>query len=107
MKKKKPKSIGGPGVLDLDALTKGRPEYETVNHPAHYNQGDIEHCELVEDQGHASGYYFGQVTKYLFRAGVKPGTAHLEDLRKAAWYLNRWVAWRAEGKAIWKIQRKP
>lgn len=77
-----------------------------VHHPAHYNQGDIEHCELVEDQGHASGYYFGQVTKYLFRAGFKPGEAQLKDLDKAHWYLARWVAWQRHGKTIWKIVRR-
>lgn len=81
--------------------------YETVDHPRHYNLGDIEHCEIVEDQGHADGYYFGQVTKYLFRSGSKPSTSGIEDLRKAAWYMNRWVAWSERGKAIWKIQRKP
>jgi hypothetical protein len=83
-----------------------REAYEAVHHPTHYNQGDIEHCELVEDQGHAEGYYFGQVTKYVFRTGHKPTADSLEDLKKAHWYMARWVAWRTYGKAIWKIVRR-
>jgi hypothetical protein len=80
-------------------------EYEAVHHPKHYNVGDIEHCEMVEDQGHADGYYFGQVTKYAFRAGKKPGAERLEDLAKAHWYAARWLAWTRYGKRIWKIVR--
>jgi len=80
--------------------------YESVDHPAHYNAGDIEHCEVVEDQGRADGYYWGQVTKYLFREGLKPGVSALQDLEKAHWYLQRWINWRKYGKEIWKIQRK-
>lgn len=82
------------------------PSYEYINHPEHYNTGDIEHCEKVEDAGHADGYYYGQVTKYLDRMGHKPGVDALQDLAKAQWYLNRWLAWRTLGKAIWKIERK-
>lgn len=80
--------------------------YEEVNHPQHYNAGDIEHCEYVEDQGWADGYYPGQVTKYLARAGRKPGQEADKDLEKARWYMNRWVAWRTHGKKIWKIARR-
>lgn len=82
-------------------------EHEAVNHPAHYNKGLIEHCEMVEDQGHADGYYFGQVTKYLFRAGFKPGNDALQDLKKAQWYMNRWIEWRTRGRECWKITAKP
>ena len=77
--------------------------YETVHHPKHYNIGDVEHMEMVEDQGYADGYYFGQVTKYLFRAARKPGVESKEDLRKAQWYMNRWVAWLTHGKKLWKV----
>ena len=82
-----------------------RREYERVHHPAYYNAGDVEHCEMVEDQGHADGYYFGQVTKYAFRAGQKPGEPALYDLQKMHWYAARWLVWRRYGKRIWKIAR--
>lgn len=76
---------------------------EAVHHPRHYNLGIVEHCELVEDQGYADGYLFGQVTKYAFRAGRKHGASKLEDLEKLAWYAKRWVAWHKHGKKIWKF----
>lgn len=80
--------------------------YEEVEHPAHYNHGWIEHCEVVEDQGWADGYYPAQVSKYLYRAGRKPGVSAEIDLQKAKWYLDRWIAWRQHGRAIWKITQK-
>lgn len=95
---------------------------ERIHHPKHYNTSDIEHCEMVEAMGHADGYYFGQVTRYAFRQGQKPGSSYfqkvsarledyldegaVEDLAKLHWYASRWLAWRKHGKAIWKIVRR-
>jgi len=59
---------------------------ETVNHPAHYNTGKIEVIEAIEDWG--LGFHAGNVVKYVARYKHKNG---LEDLRKAAWYLNRLI----------------
>jgi len=81
--------------------------YEEIHHPSHYNIGVVEHCEMVEDQGHADGYYFGQVTKYLFRAGSKPGQEAVKDRQKAQWYMNRWMAWTQYGPKIWKFRAAP
>ncbi len=57
----------------------------TVDHPAHYNQhpAGIECIDVVE------GFNFnvGNAIKYLWRAGLKGDT--IEDLKKAAWYVNR------------------
>lgn len=60
---------------------------------------------MVEDQGKADGYYFGQVTKYLFRQGHKPDAPPIQDLEKAHWYMARWVAWTKYGRRIWKLVR--
>lgn len=65
------------------------PEYEAVNHPAHYGGQDdpyepikvIEHFDL--------GFNTGNALKYLLRAGRKPGVSYAEDLQKAVWYLQR------------------
>ena len=59
---------------------------EAVNHPAHYNAGKIEVIEAIEDWG--LGFCDGNVVKYVARFRHKNG---LEDLRKAAWYLNRLI----------------
>jgi hypothetical protein len=85
--------------------TQEHVNYEAVHHPAHYNQGDIEHVEYVEDRGWSVGYCLGNATKYIHRAGNKPGNDSLQDLKKARWYLDRYISWLEQGKAIWKIKK--
>jgi hypothetical protein len=61
---------------------------DNVNHPAHYNQGGIECIEAIK-AATGSGfvkYCTGNVIKYLWRYDLKGG---VEDLKKAAWYLDR------------------
>jgi hypothetical protein len=58
---------------------------EAVNHPAHYQQGGIEAIDVIEAWG--LNFCLGNTVKYIARAGRKGEM--LEDLRKAAWYLNR------------------
>lgn len=63
-----------------------------VNHPPHYTSGKIEVIDFMEDQLSAEeyrGWVKGQVIKYITRERHKNG---LEDLEKAAWYLNRLIA---------------
>lgn len=58
---------------------------DPVNHPAHYNAhpAGIECIDVVE---HFS-FNVGNAIKYAWRAGLKGDV--IEDLRKAAWYLQR------------------
>jgi hypothetical protein len=61
---------------------------DNVNHPPHYNQGGIECIDAIK-AATGSGfikYCTGNVIKYLWRYDNKGG---LEDLKKAAWYLDR------------------
>lgn len=37
------------------------------------------------------GYHLGNMLKYIQRAGKKPGEDTLTDLRKARWYLQRYL----------------
>ena len=53
--------------------------------PSHYKSGGIEVIDVIE--AFELGYRLGNVIKYVLRAGRK-GDA-LEDLQKAAWYLDR------------------
>jgi hypothetical protein len=59
----------------------------TVDHPSHYNAGKIEVIEAIDDW--QLGFYEGNVVKYVARAKHKG--SELEDLKKAAWYLNRLI----------------
>lgn len=63
---------------------------DVVNHPAHYKTGGIETIDFIEAKGLT--YNLGNVVKYITRAGVKNKATHIEDLEKAAWYLNREIA---------------
>jgi hypothetical protein len=59
---------------------------DPVNRPAHYTFGKYELTDVCMDWFEADPLLW-QVCKYIVRAGRK-GPA-LEDLQKAAWYLNR------------------
>lgn len=65
---------------------------EAVNHPSHYNTGQIEVIEVIDDW--QLGFCLGNVVKYVARAGHKGD--RLEDLKKAAWYLNHEIELEAE-----------
>ena len=73
------------------AITLGvtMPERKTmsdpVNNPAHYKShpSGIECIQITE---HMS-FNLGNATKYIWRADLKGNAT--EDLRKAAWYINR------------------
>jgi hypothetical protein len=59
--------------------------HDPVSHPAHYttHPSGVECVQITEH----FGFCVGNAIKYLWRAGLK-GDA-IEDLRKAAWYIDR------------------
>ena len=59
---------------------------DPVNHPPHYCAGGIETIDFIEAKD--LNYRLGNVIKYVSRAGKK-STDPVQDLEKAAWYLNR------------------
>jgi hypothetical protein len=65
----------------------GKVGYSNVNHPSHYGGEDNPYEAIKVIEAWDLGFNLGNVVKYLSRAGKKGDT--LEDLRKAAWYLNR------------------
>jgi hypothetical protein len=58
-----------------------------VTHPSHYNSGNIEVVEAIEDWGLC--FHLGNTVKYVARAGKKDPTKEIEDLEKGKWYLER------------------
>lgn len=60
---------------------------DVVNHPSHYKAGGIETIDFIEAK--QLTYNLGNVVKYVTRAGIKDTATHVQDLEKAAWYLNR------------------
>lgn len=66
---------------------------DNVNHPSHYNYGDIEVIDFIEQVTEAyedgfDAYIVGNALKYLSRSPMKNG---LEDVKKSVWYLNRLI----------------
>jgi hypothetical protein len=59
----------------------------SVDHPKHYNVGKFEAIDVIEDW--KLDFCLGNTVKYISRAGHKDKSKTLEDLEKAAWYLNR------------------
>lgn len=65
-------------------------ESDPVHNPSHYNQGDMEVIDVIDNYvPDPYGYYMGNVMKYLMRhlAKGKPK----QDLEKARWYLNKMI----------------
>ncbi len=66
-----------------------QPANDAVNHPPHY-QGKVECIDAIEAALGDDGFVAccrGNAMKYIYRAGRKGDS--VEDLRKAAWYLER------------------
>ena len=79
-----------------DAKNKKSEEHYTttqtndpVNHPAHYTTGKIEVIDYIEDQ--KLPYHLGNAVKYISRAGKKDKDKTGEDLKKAVWYIERYI----------------
>jgi hypothetical protein len=60
---------------------------DPVNRPAHYTDGNIEVIDFIEDKKLC--FHLGNAVKYIARAGKKDPAKEIQDLEKAAWYLNR------------------
>jgi hypothetical protein len=69
------------------ADTLKHPPIDMVSHPPHYNSGQFEVIEVIEDQ--RLGYHLGNALKYICRAGKKDPGKYTEDLNKAIWYIRR------------------
>lgn len=72
--------------MDNDAIEKNLAESlnDPVNHPKHYNShpSGVECIQVTEHMN----FNIGNAVKYLWRYEGKNG---LQDLKKAAWYVNR------------------
>lgn len=78
-----PEHVGVPGHVTT---------YDPVNKPKHYN----DHPSGVECITITEHFCFnlGNVIKYIWRADLKNDA--MEDLKKAAWYLNREIEKRSK-----------
>jgi len=84
-----PCSFHGPWRKNQELAAPAHPVSNTaVDHPPHYNVGKFEVIDVIEDW--RLGFNLGNVVKYVARAEHKG--RELEDLDKAAWYIQREIA---------------
>ena len=82
-------------------LTRPIREDDVVNKPPHYNKGSIECINAIEasmTKEEFAGYLKGNVVKYLWRYNYKGKPT--EDLKKAAWYLDRLIEITEKERAV-------
>jgi hypothetical protein len=63
------------------------PPSDPINKPEHYNKTAVEPIDVIEAWD--LPFHLGNVIKYIARHKHK-GTAE-QDLKKAAWYLDRYI----------------
>jgi hypothetical protein len=63
---------------------------ETIDHPDHYGGKDNPYEAIKVIEAWELGFHLGNVVKYISRAGKKHNNS-LEDLKKAKWYLDRYI----------------
>lgn len=68
---------------------------EAVNHPSYYKSGGIEAIDVIEAWN--LDFCLGNTVKYIARCGKKSDKV-VEDLKKAAWYLDREIDCLEEGR---------
>jgi hypothetical protein len=69
---------------------------DQVNHPSHYmaHPSGIEAIQITRHMN----FNLGNAIKYIWRAGLKNEGKHIEDLKKAIFYINDEIK-RIEGQA--------
>jgi len=70
---------------------------ELVDHPVHYGgkENMYEAIKVIDAWG--LGFHLGNVIKYISRAGKKDPKTLIQDLKKATWYLEKYIE-KLEGK---------
>ena len=64
-------------------------EDDPVDSPSHYKGGRVEVIDFLED--YVPDFRLANVVKYIARAGVKDPNKFEQDIKKAQWYLNRYI----------------
>lgn len=84
---------------------KASKSIDPVNHPSHY-ESTVKGVECI-DVTEQFNFNRGNAIKYIWRAGHKDKSKEVEDLRKAAWYINREIERitneRKESKVDWGV----
>ncbi len=91
-------TVGSSGSASLSTQEPNgcrRKMSNNVDHPAHYNQGEIECIDDVKADltpEEFRGFLKGSILKYMWRESHKRQD---EDLKKAEWYLD-YLIWKVD-----------
>lgn len=84
-----------PATIPISSLI--QKEIEKVSHPQHYNLGQIEVIDVLEDWDHLP-WNIRTAIKHLSRAGYKDPADEITDLQKAQFYINDRIMRIEQGK---------
>ncbi len=70
-------------------MTEEHVTAEAVDHPQHYGGADNPYEAIRVIEAWRLDFCTGNAVKYIARAGKKDLRKEVEDLRKAAWYIER------------------
>ena len=68
---------------------------DEINHPSHYTAGSIEVIDFLDAWDFP--FHLANAIKYICRAGRKDKNALVTDLKKAVWYINRYIDYVEKG----------
>jgi hypothetical protein len=77
-----------------------RPSIEAIDHPSHYGGKDNPYETIKVIAAWRLGFTLGNCVKYISRAGKKDPAKLVEDLKKAAWYLNEAITRLERGEEL-------
>lgn len=82
--------------------------FDSVNHPAHYGgeYNPYETIKVIEAWSLDKDFYLGNTVKYISRAGKKADNDRVQDLKKAAFYLQRRIAQLEKAEKTEKVQQE-
>ena len=66
-------------------------EKEMVNHPEYYGGSENKYESIKVIDAWDLGFSLGNTVKYISRAGKKDKDKEIQDLKKAAWYLQHHI----------------
>lgn len=92
-------------ISKLPSPSPTEAQEDLVNSPKHYVSGGIEVIEVLEKKMTPEafkGFLMGNVLKYVLRHEYKGG---LQDLKKARFYLDKWINVSDSGKQIQQHKR--
>lgn len=78
-------------LLQIKALAE-KMKKETVNHPDHYGGKENPYEAIKVILAWDLEFCLGNAVKYISRAGKKDPEKEIEDLKKAIWYIEKYIS---------------